>query len=267
MLTLVHRSFQRGLVLVACLAGVLAVFQVAIVAVAAAFESSRSFERLLAFAPAFVARSFASSLLTLASFHAMAVAGYFHPVVVLIVTLLAVYFASEPAGDVELGLVDVVLARPLPRHALITRSLVAGALATIVLAVVMVAATGTGLLLLAPAGAQWPTGRTIAVLTIELLMVAWTVGAAALAMGAFVRRRATAITSVGVAAMALYLLEFLGASWPPAAPFARVSPFHYYDGTAVLVGRADLAADVTVLAAMIVAAVAIAYWQFARRDL
>lgn len=267
MLTLVRRSAERVLKLWLALAAVLAVFQIVLVIVAASFETSGSFERLAAFVPSFISRSVSGSLLTLASFRAMSIAGYFHPVVVLIMAQLAIYLASEPAADVELGLVDVVLARPLPRRRLITRSIVIAAGATIATTIVMGGATTIGLFAFAPAGAAWPEPRTVGLLSIELLAVSWTLGAAALAVAAFTRRRSTAITAVGVAAVALYLLEFLGASWARAAPYARVSPFHYYDGTAVLVGRADIVTDLVVLSAMTAVSVAVAYWQFSRRDL
>lgn len=267
MLTLTARSFRRVLAVLAALVAVLIVFQVVIVVVAASFESSRSFERIATLVPGFVTRSFASSLLTLASFRAMSVAGYFHPVILLIVTGFAIYIGSEPAGDVERGLVDVVLARALPRRYLVSRSLAVVVLATVGLALALGVGTAAGLATFAPAGAFWPQPRTIGVLTIELLLVAWTFGAWGAAAAAFARRRAAAVGIVGVIAVALYLLEFLGASWAPAAPFARVSPFHYYDGTGILVGRGDLATDAAVLAAMIGAGVATAYWQFARRDL
>ena len=42
----------------------------------------------------------------------------------MLVVQFAVYLAVEPAGDVESRLVDLLLARPLPRHYLLTRSLV-----------------------------------------------------------------------------------------------------------------------------------------------
>lgn len=267
MLILVRRSFSRVVWPCAALGTILIALQFVIVAVAASFESSRSFERLAAIVPGFVTRSFASSLLTLASFRAMAVAGYFHPVVVLIVTQFAIFLASEPAGEIESGLVDLVLARPIPRRWLVTRSVLVVATATIALAGAMAAATAIGLILLAPPGASRPSAWTVLVLSAELLMLAWCFGAAALAAAAFARRRATAITLVGLVAVGLYLLEFIGASWEPAAPFGRISPFHYYAGTSILVGRADVSRDLTVLGSLAAAGVAIAYWQIARRDL
>lgn len=266
-MTLVRRSFSRVVWPCAALGTILMALQVVIVAVAASFESSRSFDRLVALVPGFVTRSFASSLLTLASFRALAIAGYFHPVVVLIVTQFAIILASEPAGEIESGLVDLVLARPIPRHKLVTRSVLVVATGTIALACAMAAATAIGLTLLAPPGASRPTAWTVLALSAELLMLAWCFGAAALAAAAFARRRATAITLVGLLAVGLYLLEFLGALWEPVAPFARISPFHYYAGMSILVGRADVSRDLTVLGGLAAAGVAVAYWQFARRDL
>ena len=47
----------------------------------------------------------------------------------------------------------------------------------------------------------------------------------------------------------------------------RLSPFHFYQGSAILERRANTALDLSVLAAATVAATVIAYWQFSRRDL
>ena len=53
----------------------------------------------------------------------MATLGYFHPLPLMLVVQFAIYLATEPAGEIEFGLVDLILARPLPRHWLVTRSL------------------------------------------------------------------------------------------------------------------------------------------------
>ena len=55
----------------------------------------------------------------------MASLGFFEPLIVMLVVQFAIFLATEPAGDVETGLVDLVLARPVPRHWLVTRSLIA----------------------------------------------------------------------------------------------------------------------------------------------
>jgi hypothetical protein len=98
-------------------------------------------------------------------------------------------------------------------------------------------------------------------------MVAWCFGAAALVAAAWARRRGSAQAPVAIAAVTLYLIEFLGSSWAPARPLARVSPFHYYQGTAILAGTADTLLDLSILGVTAVVGIVLAYWRFDRRDL
>ena len=93
------------------------------------------------------------------------------------------------------------------------------------------------------------------------------IGAAALALSAFVRRRGAAGLPAAVGAVASYLLETLSDTWTAAERLAVFSPFHYFPGAAVLDGRADPAADLSVLGGVTAVAATVAYWQFNRRDL
>ena len=81
-----------------------------------------SFDRLAMMLPAFAQRGFGPAL---TSFAGMATVGFFEPLIVMLVAQFAIYLATEPAGDVETGLVDLVLARPiaapLARHAIADR--------------------------------------------------------------------------------------------------------------------------------------------------
>ena len=67
--------------------------------------------------------------------------------------------------------------------------------------------------------------------------------------------------------MALYLVDVLGESWETATPLARLSPFHYFHGAAILTKTANAALDFSVLGTGGVAAIALAYWRFRTRDL
>ena len=122
-LTLLRRSAGNGWhVLAGCLL-LLHGFQLLLVAQAASIESSQAFGKMAEFIPAFLQRGLGQQALLLASFNGTVAFGYFHPVVAVLVSLLAAYFATEPAYDVESGRVDLLLARAVPRHRLITRSL------------------------------------------------------------------------------------------------------------------------------------------------
>ena len=264
MLTLVGRSLRRIAPLWVGLAVVLAAFQIALVAVAASYEEAGSFDRLAMVLPAFARGSFGTAL---SSFAGMTTIGYFETLVITLVAQFAIYVATEPAGEIEGGLVDLVLARPLPRHWLVTRTLLVMATSTLALALTMGTATWLGLHALAPPGSRWPQPRIVLTLIAHLVMVAWCFGAPALAAAAWARRRAWAQGSVGLAAIALYLIDFIGTFWAPLRRFGRFSPFYYYQGSAILEGSAHTVFNLTILGTVIVAASALAYWQFGRRDL
>ena len=87
-----------------------------------------------------------------------------------------------------------------------------------------------------------------------------------LAVAAFARRRLTATGVVAVAAVFLYLVEFLGNAWQPAQWAAVLSPFHYVHGAAVVAGQANSAQDYLVLGAIAVVSTTVAYWRYSERD-
>lgn len=264
MLTLVGRTLRRIAPLTAALAALLALFQFALVAVAASYERAGSFAFLSALVPDFAKGHIGAGL---TSFAAMTTTGYFEPMIVMLVAQFAIYVAAEPAAEIETGLVDTVLARPLPRHWLVSRSLIVIAFGTIVLMIAMGAATGLGLRLLAPPRAHWPEARIVLLLMANLLMVTWCFAAATLAAAGWTRRRVTAQAPVAVAAIAYYLLNFLATMWAPARSFAWLSPFHYFTGAAILGGGGNLAFNLSILGTATVIAASVAYWQFNRRDL
>lgn len=265
MLTLVRRSLGRAPAVFLSVTGLLAVFQLVLIAVARSLVETGNFERIAQMAaPEFVLRMFGAAF---ASFAGLTVIGFFEPLIMILVVQFAIYLASEPAAEIESGLLDLILARPLPRHWLITRSLIVMTFGVLIATLTMGLATWAGLLMLAPPDVPWPTIGTVRVLMIHLAALAWCFGGAALACAAFVNRRAAAAAIVGIGAVALYLADFVGASWPTARYAATVSPFHYFQGAAVLEGTAATARDLTVLLGAGLAGVVVAYVKFQRRDI
>lgn len=264
MLTLVGRSFRRQAGIFVSVASVLIAFQFALIAVAASFAERREFERLAQVVPAFIQNALGPSL---RSFAGMSLIGYFEPIPVMLVVVFMVYVATEPAAEVEAGLVDLVLARPLARRLLITRTLIVMAITAVSLQVFTGLAVWLGLLWLAPAGVVWPRLSDALTLMVYLAATAWCFGAIALAAAARSRRRASALAPVAIGAIALYLLQMLGDVWSVARQLAVLSPFHYFPGSAVLNGRTDLALNLTVLGTASAIFIALAYWQFGHRDL
>jgi hypothetical protein len=103
-------------------------------------------------------------------------------------------------------------------------------------------------------------------MAVHLVALAWCFGGVGLAAAASVRRRASALGPVAIAAVSLYLLELLASAWRVLERAAIASPFHYFQGAVVLGGTADTARDVAVLFSIALVATAVAYWRFGTRD-
>ena len=264
MLTLAGRTLRRIAPMTAALAALLAAFQLALVAVAASYQRAGSFAFLSALVPDFAKAHIGAGL---TSFAAMTTTGYFEPMIVMLVAQYAIYVAAEPAAEIESGLVDILLARPLPRHWLVSRSVIVTAAGTAALMLAMGAATAIGLKMLAPPRVPWPEPRIVILLIVNLLMVTWCFAAVTLAAAGWARRRVTAQAPIAVAAIAYYLLNFLATMWAPARSFAWLSPFHYFTGAAIISGSGSLGFNLSILGIATAIACGVAYWQFGRRDL
>jgi hypothetical protein len=205
--------------------------------------------------------------LMIASFGGTIALGFFHPVVMLALSCGAIYVASEPAGEVEHGLVDLIAARPVPRHLLMTRSLLvyAGLMGAIV--GLMFLANQTAVRLLAPAGVPLLARSRLLWAAANLVAVVWSLGAASLAIAAGARRRATAAGTMSLIAVCLYLLHFAAAAWARLRPAARISPFHYYESTPTLLGLGVPVRNIVVLLAATAILFVAAQVVYARRDL
>jgi ABC-type transport system involved in multi-copper enzyme maturation permease subunit len=131
----------------------------------------------------------------------------------------------------------------------------------------MAAATWTGLLCCTPREAPRPDAAVIRSLAVILGAVSLCWGGIALALASAARRRATATGTAAVAALAAFLLDYLGRIWEPARLVSRLSPFHYFEPTTIAAGLPPNGGDLVVLLTIAAAATAIAYVVFARRDL
>lgn len=266
LIALLQRSLARVTGITLGLSLLVIGVQVLLVLLAASQEESRSFDILARLTPAFVRRQFGDAFTAFASFHGVVTFAYFDPVIVLMFSLFAAFVATELAADVEGGDVDLLLARPISRHRLVTRSLAAMLIAPAIVGLVMVAAGTMALWLFAPDGARWPSRGTVTSLAAHLLATAWCFGTLGLAAAAFARRRMTALGITAVGAVSLYLLEFLGNAWAPAERAALLSPFHYFHGAAIAAGLTDSFRDFLVLGSLSLACAAVAYWRFESRD-
>jgi ABC-type transport system involved in multi-copper enzyme maturation permease subunit len=263
---LIRSATQARYVLTgACL--LLCAFQIVLIGQAAEIQRTQAFGRLAELMPAFLQRGLGGHAMLLATFRGTVAFGYFHPVVCLVVTFVAMYVASEPAHEIESGLVDLELARAVPRHRLITRSLILALLAIAATTALMFAGTSLGMRLFGAGALGMPSIDMRARLLLNLSALAAAFAAFALWLASGAKRWTTAFTTAALSAVVLYLLDFLAIGWPAVRPIAWVSPFHYFPGLSVVAGDSPLQRDVSVLLATAALFTAGAYWRFGRRDL
>jgi beta-exotoxin I transport system permease protein len=261
---LVGRSLRRSRGLLLSLAGVLTLFQVLVVLSASYLREQQGLSQVVALLPV-LAQQLVGGFFQ--SFGGMVGFGYFHPVVIIAFVGVSIVLASEPAADVESGVVDLVLARPVRRSRLVTRSLLVTALTTLALAALMVTASAVSLATIQDTGAMAPTMRSVVKLASNLLAVSWCLGALSLAASTILRRRGAAAGSAGIVALGLYLLNALAELSSAFRRFGPYSPFHYYQPMSIISGGSRWQTDAAVLLAAAAALTSLAYAAWARRDL
>jgi ABC-2 type transport system permease protein len=218
------------------------------------------------FVPAFLQKGLGQQALLLATFKGTVSFGYFHPVIVCLLSLIAIYIATEPAHEVETGLVDVVLSRSVPRHRLITRSLLLAMAGVAAITAFMLSGTFIGLRWLAPDAASL-SPKLIGRLAMNLVAVAWCCGAIGLFLGSISRRWTTAFTTGALIVIVGYLIDFLALGWSPARTLSWFFPFQYFPALLIVGGTAAPWRDLVVLGAATMLFAGLAFWRFERRDL
>ena len=259
-------SFKRARTLIITTGLLLAALQLVLIFVAGALQSSGSFDQLAAIIPPFARELLGPSVTIVMSFGGIVCMGYFELAVMGALIAVAVTLATTPAGEVEIGFMDLILARPLARHWIITRTV---ALTTTVVAgmvALMVGGTWAGLHMFAPAGVAWPAARLINSLAINVGMLTLCWGGVAMAIGAASRRRSVAGGAAGLLAFATFLLDYVARLWQPAEKIAWLSPFRYYNPFDLITGNPLPLQNLVVLGGIALAGFAAAYVLFARRD-
>jgi ABC-2 type transport system permease protein len=260
-------SLKRMRTLLLTMGVLLCAFQVLMVAVARSIERSGGFAQLGALIPPFARELLGPSIAMFLSFAGIVCLGYFHVAVMGALVGLSIAVATVPASEVETGFMDLILSRPLARHWIVTRSIVAAILSIVLVLGLMVLGTWIGIETLAPAGAVWPSASLIRALALNLglLMLCWS--AVALAIASAVRRRGVAGASAGVLALAAFLLDYLGGLWQPIELLAKLSPFRYFNPFDLIMGGRLPLKNVAVLLGITLAGWLAAYVLFSRRDI
>jgi len=264
---LLLHSLKRVRTLVLVMGVLLAAFQFLLILVAGSIQRSNAFDQMSSFIPDFMRNLLGPSFVGLMSFSGIVCVGYFHIAVMGSLVGLIIALATEPASEIETQFMDLILSRPLARRWVITRSVVLIIICTAFVLAMMLLGTWSGLYLLAPTEAAWPSTTLVRSLALNLgvLMLCW--GGVALAIASRSRRRSVAGSFAGVLALATYLLDYLARAWKPAESIAWLSPFRYYSPLDLIMGSDIPAHNLWVLVCIALGGFAFAYFLFSWRDI
>ncbi len=246
---------------------VLAAFQVVLILQANSIQASNSFAKIGDLLPPFLRDLLGPSFAMFLTFRGIVCLGYFHPVVMGALVSVSVTLATIPVMEIETGFIDLVLARPVTRHWIVTRSILVALISTIYLLAMMALGTWLGLNKFAAKDAGWPSVALVGSLAINLglLMLCW--AAIAMAIACACRRRSSAGAIAGLLALTAYLTDYVARAWKPAESVAWLSPFRYYTPFELVMGSPLPAKNLYVLGGIAVSAFALAYLLYLRRDI
>jgi len=265
-LLLLKLSLKRARLLLVATGLLLAAFQMLMVLIAGSLHSAGDFEQLAALLPPAVREILGPSLASVMSFGGIACLGYFHLGITIALLSLTIALATLPASEVETGFADLILARPLARHWIITRTIVLVSLSSSAMLMVMMAGTWAGLAMYAPPNAAWPSLRIVGSLALNLGLLLWCWSGIATAFGATCRRGVAGATT-GLLALAAFILDYAGRLWPPAEKFAWLSPFRYFVPFDLVMGSPLPVENLVVLWAVAMTGFVVAYLVFSQRDI
>lgn len=199
------------------------------------------------------------------SFSGLVGFGFQHPLVLTAAAAFLMVVATIPAAERESGLLDLILARPLPRVRYILAVLLLLVLGALLFPAAVLAGAALGLATVdvpepVRLGDYLPAALSLAALLLCL-------GGATLALASRARRRGVAAAQAAGAALALYWLDLLAEIWKPLAAISWLSPFHYFQPMQSVVLRTAPWLGLAVLLAIFAAGTLCSLIQFQRQDL
>jgi ABC-2 type transport system permease protein len=265
-LLLFRLSLKRVRMLLCATGLLLAGFQVLRVHIAASVHTAGEFEQIAALLPPAVRAILGPSLTSVMSFNGIVCGGFFDLGNVIALVALAIALATVPASEIETGFADLVLARPMRRHWLITRTIALVLLSIVLMLFMIMAGTWAGLAMFAPPNVLGPPARQTGSLALNLglLLLCWS--GVAMAFGAACRRGVAGGTA-SLLAFAALLLDYGQKLWPPLERIGWLSPFRYFTPFELVMGDPLPAENFLVLWAIAMTGFTVAYLVILQRDI
>jgi len=262
--SIIRRQLQRNRVFLAATALVLAGFEFVLCAVVASVDMESALGQISQFAPP-VIRAMIEQNMPGGSPSAVLAFGWNHPVAHALLTAVAITLAARAiAGETETGVIELLLAQPVSRAQYFAAHLVFGMAS---LAVVL----GAGMLGTAIGqhvyGIQGFGAARLAALFLNMFLLQLAIYGFTLAASAYGQEAGRVAIAGVLVAVVSFLVNAVAALWSKAQ-FAKPFALHgYYEPRDILTQGNLPASSVAILGAFAAIAIAMAFRQFARRNI
>jgi len=264
MLNIIYRLFSRHRAFLFACAALLGVFQIVTCAIIAGLDLPNTFEQFLVFAPPIVRTMIQETMLGGSAAGILAFT-WNHPTTHALLTAVSITLGARAvAGEIENGVIELVLAQPVSRLRYFAANFVFAelALATVAIAGVIGAIAGQHVFHLSGFG----SGRLLRLLA-NLFLLQTAFYALTLLFSSF-GREAGRVAALGVLVAIVSLFDNLIATlWNKAAFMKPYSLHSYYDPRSILVDGHLAMSSMLVLSVFAAAAAACALTRFLTRDL
>lgn len=259
------RNLRHHAVLLLALWLGLALLELAVVRIGAQIETGPGIRAILEQVLPQQFRQAIVGQLDMLSFAGLVGFGFQHPLVLTAAAAFLMVVATIPAAERESGLLDLILARPVPRARYLLAVLLLLVLGSLLFPAAVVAGAALGL---ATVQAPEPVGLGSygpAALSLAALLLALSGGTLFIASRA--RRRGVAAAQAAGLALGFFWLDLLAELWKPLSAISWISPFHYFEPMKTVVLRAAPWSELAVLLGVFAVCAALSFGQFRRQDL
>jgi ABC-2 type transport system permease protein len=262
---LLARNMRHHLGLLLALLFSMSLLELLIVWIAGHIESGPGIKEMLEQLLPLGMRQLLGSQISLISFTALAGFGFQHPLALTGAIAFIIVVATIPAGELEGGFLDLVMARPLPRNLYLAAVLALLLLGALILPLAPLCGLAAGLGLLSnPVEIEWFRYVPSALGLCCLLLA---ISGYTLLLTSYARRRGTAAAQATGLTLLFFWIDLLSQIWEPMQSIDWVSPFHYFKPVRSVIANDVPLGDYAVLLGMFVATSGLAFLLFRRRDL
>jgi hypothetical protein len=259
------RSLRQHAVLLTVLFAAMVLVEFFLVWVSAQMDIGPEFQRFLeGFLPPEVTEMIFSQF-GLTTFEGAVAFGYQHPFSLVGSIAMVVVAATLPAAEREKGLLELFLARPLPRALYLLSVLLFLVMVAMALPAGLLLGTALGLRVVeSPADVGW-IGYIPSALATALLLLA--IGSYTLLFATGARRRGIAVAQGVAFTLLFYWMDFMGDYWDTLVYARKASPFFYFDPGRASFGSGLSVTEITVLGSIAVVTALLAFYNFQKQDL